>query len=215
MVHKMMAKSQGDIESTIWLLGDSNPQNWQYKLQEPLDSRHPARHNIWSPILLEIQDRVFTSAKLHVDQNRFYIRNAVENSQRKPAAADLLWSGYLQQSIKDFSVDIKNHHPQVVFSFGAFSFEFARRAVSSGEAAPYNAWNTRTLGEQFREAIESFDPKVTNIIPLLHASISRGRFIESHNNFCNSADGNYFFYVGQEIADKFLQFRSQLNIWVN
>jgi hypothetical protein len=215
MIQKMMSKSQGDIESAIWLLGDSNPQNWQNKLQEPLDSRHPARHNIWSPVLLEIQDRVFASAKLHVDQNKFYVRNAIENPQRKPAAGDLLWSGYLQQAVKDLSTDMNKHHPQVVFSFGAFSFEFARRAVSSGKAAPYNAWNTRTLGEQFREAIKSFDPTVTNIIPLLHVSISRGKFIESHDNFCNSAGGNYFLCAGKEIAAKFLQFRSQLKIWVD
>ena len=212
---KMMAKSQGAIESAIWLLGDSNPQNWQNKLQEPLDSRHPARHNIWTPILLEIQDRVFTAAKLHVDQSKFYVRNAIENPRRKPAAADLLWSEYLQQAVKDFSADMQKHHPKVIFCFGAFSFEFARRATGSEKPAPYNAWNTRTLGEQFREAIESFDPTVTNIIPLLHVSIARGRFIESHNNFCNSAAANYFVYVGEAIAAKFLKFASQLKIWVN
>ena len=211
----MMAKSQGDIESAIWLLGDSNPQNWQNKLQEPLDSRHPARHNIWTPILLEIQDRVFAAAKLHVDQSKFYVRNAVENPRHRPVPADLFWSEYLQQAVKDFSTSMQKHHPQVIFCFGAFSFEFARRAVGSGKPTPYNAWNTRTLGKQFREAIESFEPKVTNIIPLLHVSIARGRFIESHDNFCNSAGGNYFAYAGEAIAVKFLQFRSQLKIWVN
>jgi hypothetical protein len=215
MVQKMMAKSQGDIESAIWLLGDSNPQNWQNKLQEPLDSRHPARHNIWTPILLEIQEQVFASAKLHVDQSKFYVRNAVENPRHKPAPADLPWSEYLQQAVKDFSTDMQKHHPQVIFCFGAFSFEFARRAVDSGKPTPYKAWNTRRLGEQFREAIESFDPKATNIISLLHVSIARGRFIESHDHFCNSAGGNYFAYAGEAIAAKFLQFRSQLKIWAN
>lgn len=210
-----MAKSQGDINSAIWLVGDSNPQNWEDRLKEPLDSRHPARHNIWTPILLEIQDRVFAAAKLHVDQSKFYVTNAIENSQRKPAVTDLLWSGYLQQAVKDFSTDMQKYYPQVILCFGAFSFEFTRRAADSGNPAPYKAWNTRTLGEQFREAIELFDPTVTNIIPLLHASIARGKFIESHNNFCKFVGGNYFVYAGEAIAAKFLQFRSQLKIWVN
>lgn len=211
----MMARAQGDIESTIWLVGDSNPKNWESRLQEPLDSRHPARHNIWTPILLEIQDEVFKAAMLHINQNKFYVRNAIQNPQYKPAQNDLLWSEYLQQAIKDFNSDVQKHNPRVIFCFGAFSFEFTRRATNSGKHAPYKSWSTRTLGEQFRDSIESFDPTVTNIIPLLHASIARGKFLASHAYFCDSTDGNYFLYVGGEIAKKFLQFRGQLKIWVN
>lgn len=210
-----MARAQGDTKSAIWLVGDSNPKNWESRLQEPLDSRHPARHNIWTPILLEIQDKVFEAAKLHIDQSKFYVRNAIQNTQYKPAQLDLLWSEYLQQAVKDFNTDVQTHNPQVIFCFGAFSLEFTRRATSSGKHAPYKSWNTRTLGEQFRDAIESFDPTVTNIIPLLHASIARGKFLESHDYFCDFSDANYFIYVGDAIAEKFLQFRSQLNIWVS
>jgi hypothetical protein len=43
----------GDPDFPIWLLGDSNPKGWQSVLETPLDPRHPARHNIWTPVLRE------------------------------------------------------------------------------------------------------------------------------------------------------------------
>lgn len=210
-----MAKSQGNIDYPIWLIGDSNPQNWQTKLQQPLDPRHPARHNIWSPVLLEIQDQVFKRDRLHVDQSKFYVRNAIQNSKQKPAAGDSVWSKYLQQAVKEFQADIYQHSPQIIFTFGAFSYEFVRRSLGLGEPAPYNAWNTATLGEAFGEAIKCFNPDKTNVIPLLHVSISRGKFIESHDNFCNSPGQNYFVYSGQDIATKLVGFKNKLNIWLN
>ena len=55
----MMKKEVGSKSFPIWLLGDSNPEQWQNKLDEPLDSRHPIRHNIWTSVLNVIQDRIF------------------------------------------------------------------------------------------------------------------------------------------------------------
>ncbi len=211
----MMAKSQGDMNYQMWLVGDSNPTNWQTKLQQPLDSRHPARHNIWTPILLEIQDHVFAADRLHLDQAKFYVRNAIQNSKQKPDAANPVWSEYLQQAVEAFRDDICKCNPKIIFTFGAFSYEFTRRSSHLGEPMPYNTWNTRTLGEAFRKAINTFQPDATNVIPLLHVSISRGKFIESHNNFCDSQGQNYFVYTGRETAAKLLDFRNKLDIWVD
>jgi hypothetical protein len=49
-----------DIERArkIWLLGHSYPEAWVHVLNEPLDPRHPTRHNIWTPVLDRLQERV-------------------------------------------------------------------------------------------------------------------------------------------------------------
>lgn len=75
----IMKKEVGSRNSDIWLLGDSNPKNWQKVLKTPLDPRHPARHNIWTPVLEVIQDRVFRTCRCRVDTSQIYVRNAVED----------------------------------------------------------------------------------------------------------------------------------------
>jgi hypothetical protein len=54
----------------------------------------------------------------------------------------------------------------------------------------------------------------TNILPLLHATIARGKFIQSHNYFCDQEGGNYFDFVGNHIAETLLLHRAALNIWI-
>ena len=44
-------ESSGDPQSKLWLIGDSPPEQWESALEEPLDRRHPARHNIWTPVV--------------------------------------------------------------------------------------------------------------------------------------------------------------------
>ena len=53
----MMAAEHNDPRFPIWLIGDSNPKNWENRLSYPLDARHPARHSIWTPVLDAMQDR--------------------------------------------------------------------------------------------------------------------------------------------------------------
>lgn len=74
-----MDRETGDPHFPIWLLGDSNPRNWENHLKTPLDPRHPARHNIWTPILDEIQDRLFRRLRMRLDTSKMYIRNAIED----------------------------------------------------------------------------------------------------------------------------------------
>lgn len=40
-----------------------------------------------------------------------------------------------------------------------------------------------------------------NLVPLLHISISYGRFLESHRDFCGGDGKNYFELVGARIGD--------------
>lgn len=209
-----MKTDNGDVQFPIWLVGDSPPKNWQDKLEYPLDPRHPIRHNIWTPVLEVIQDRVFRRAGSRVDTSSIYIRNAVSDRSRKPAGNDADWSPSTTSEVEAFAGLVSRWHPAVVLCFGAFAFEFARRASSELPQRAWNYWRTISLGAEFRERMRRFDIPGTNVIPLLHRSISGGKFLESHRYFCDRVGANYFEYVGMCIADRLLRFQDALPIWV-
>src|ERR1035438_8269365 len=106
-----MVRETGDRDFPIWLLGDSNPRNWQDQLKTPLDPRHPARHNIWSPILDGIQDRLFRQRGTRLDSSKIYIRNAVQDPTLKDAARGLVWTEDLNREIVSFRADLARHSP--------------------------------------------------------------------------------------------------------
>lgn len=209
-----MKSEIGDKNFQIWLLGDSNPKNWQEILVTPLDPRHPARHSIWTPVLDVIQDSVFRNARKRVDTSSVYIRNAIENPFDKPTENQNNWNENVEQANRELSQLISQYHPVFVFCFGAFSFEFIRRALNENPKRPFGYWGAKRLGIEFRQRIQKFDPSKINILPLLHTSISRGRFFESHNYFTDQVGGNYFEFVGNHIADKLLKYDQDLKIWI-
>ncbi len=71
-----MERECGPIESKIWLIGDSEPANYSENLENPLDLKHPTVHNIFTPILINVQDELFNKG-IRLDWNKFYVRNAV------------------------------------------------------------------------------------------------------------------------------------------
>lgn len=88
-----------------------------------------------------------------------------------------------------------NFKPKVIITFGAFAFEFVRRACDNEFAVLFGKWSSKRLGEEFRKRIELYEPSGINILPLLHVSISRGRFLESHRYFVGEGGkepANYF-----------------------
>lgn len=87
-----MLQEAGERNFPLWLLGDSNPKNWADKLNKPLDPRHPAIHNIWTPIIDSIQDKVYRENCLRVETTELYIRNALENANEKPNNNEKIWS---------------------------------------------------------------------------------------------------------------------------
>lgn len=210
----MMQREDGDKNFAIWLLGDSNPSHWQDVLIAPLDSRHPARHNIWTPVLDVIQDKVFRKCRSRVDVSTIYIRNAIQNPKDKPAGTILNWSLQLDNEITEFGQLLGQHHPVILLSFGRFAFEFSRRVLGQEPKHPVDYWGAKNMGDKFRKRIGAFDPGATNLLPLLHTSISRGRYIESHDYFSGQKGGNYFEFVGNQIADIFMQNQSALKIWI-
>jgi hypothetical protein len=208
-----MQKTSGEETFPIWLLGDSNPENWATKLDTPLDPRHPARHSIWTPVLDEIQDAVFRTAKRRINTRRLYVRNAVENSADRPKRNLRNWSDVTNQEVKDFQELLGTYHPPILFTFGSFACEFARRALNEA-AQSSEHWTTERLGKLFRTKLHSFTPTATNLIPLLHTSIARRYFLQSHKLFCGEHGTNYFYVVGQEIASTLLEKAADLPLWI-
>ncbi|MBA7548875.1 hypothetical protein ES705_41343 [subsurface metagenome] len=60
-------------------------------------------------------------------------------------------------------------------------------------------WGRNSLKEVLKK-------KKISLIPLLHRSIAGGRFIQSHEYFCNHKGANYFEFVGKKLADIMLEF---------
>ena len=70
-----MLRGPGNKDSSIWLMGDSSLLKWGEYLDEPLDSRHPARHDIWTTVLEGIQKQVFLGDCRRVDDSQLYVRS--------------------------------------------------------------------------------------------------------------------------------------------
>jgi len=207
-------KETGSKYSEIWLLGDSNPKRWQGVLETPFDPRHPARHSIWTPVLDVIQDQVYRESRRRLDTSSLYIRNAIEDPSGKPASQSIMWEGISETEVRYFREILVEHRPKVLLSFGAFSFEFARRSLDQEPVRRYSYWGARQLGQEFRQRIAKFDLGAINLLPLLHVSIARGRFIQAHEYFCQQEGANYFEYVGKQIAEKLIDHQDELRIWI-
>jgi len=201
-----MKDSTGDPEFPIWLIGNSPPEAWADKLDTPLDPRHPARHSIWTSVADPMQDRLYRKGRLRLDTSRLYIRNALN----QPWAISII-----QEQTRLLKGMLEKYKPRIVLTFGAFAFMMILHA---SEEAPQKLFKTtKLLGEQFRSRIQEYDDRKVNVIPLLHSSIARGRFLESHRDFVGAhgkTPPNYFDYVGETLADLLLANFSKEPIWI-
>lgn len=201
-----MKDSIGDPKFPIWLIGDSPPKAWVNKLDTPLDIRHPARHNIWTSVVDPMQDRIYRESKLRLDTSKLYIRNAIDQPDKLPINENQ--TRVLQEKIETYK-------PKIILTFGVFAFMITRKA--SGEPTPVFYKTTKLLGEQFRLRIDKYNNNGVNILPLLHVSIARGRFLEAHRDFVDNnrqESPNYFDYVGIKIADLLLTKLTDKQIWI-
>lgn len=200
MTRKIMERNHGSERSAIWLLADSNPIAWQEELEGPLDRRHPTRHNIWTPIEQVIQRHLFQQCTSRLTDDLF-IRNAVGDPCHK------YQKGSLADEIAEFGQCLSEHTPVLVLCFGQFAFEFARRARQEGGEPDFRKWSVKQLAKEFGNRVCKFQVDSVNVLPLLHASIARGRFLHCHEEF-SGGQGNYFDYVGGEIASVLIEYRS-------
>lgn len=203
-------KSSGNMSSSVWLIGDSNPQGWRAELNVALDPRHPTRHSIWTPILDEIQGHAFSAGR-RVNCSKLHIRNAIYNPRFRPSTEEE-WKR-LERLLCIFSERFLRFRPKLVLTFGGFAFEFCRRAIErpseQDKFKSYTSWTIKGLAKEFHERNSA--PKT--IIPLLHASIARGKFLECHEAFTCSNTGNYFSHVGKILAERLLEHHGNEDIW--
>lgn len=209
-----MKDISGDINFPIWLVADSEPKNWQSRLDTPLDPRHPARHSIWTSVLDYMQDYLYRNGKRRFNTENLCIRNAIKNPSDKPSGGDLDWSQELKAKVSKLRASIMDMKPRVILAFGAFAFEFVRRACDETLEHPFAYWGTENLGVEFKKRVHSYNESQVNVLPLLHVSIARGKFLESHRYFVGEEKGNYFAFVGERLAELFLKELMAERIWV-
>lgn len=213
-----MKNSVGDPMFCVWLIGDSEPKNWQGLLLTPLDPRHPARHSIWTSVLDYMQEVLYKQENRRFASDRLYITNAIKEPGSRPMATALDWSASLKGRNRALSERLSYFKPKIVLTFGAFAFEFVRRACGEEPLFPFGYWGTKRLGEEFKKRLALYEPQQINVLPLLHVSISRGRFLKSHSHFVGEAGkepANYFEFVGIGLARLFLARCKNLPIWVS
>ncbi|AFM41287.1 hypothetical protein Desaci_2334 [Desulfosporosinus acidiphilus SJ4] len=190
-----LKRDTGDKSYPIWLL---------------VNPKYPAvRHQIWTPVLAEIQDKVFREIQTRIDTTNIYIRNAVTDSGIVPNTLNW-WGIEVGEEIEAFREIVLEYKPKVIITFGAFPYEFLRRVFRIKPEKGPVYWGNAILGEEFGKAIKNFDINKINRIPLLHRVNASGKFIENQNYFGES----YFQYVGTRIAEKIIENKNELNIWI-
>lgn len=157
---------------------------------------------------------MFLCDRRRVDDSRLYVRNAVHDPDDRPLYNAMEWGSELLKETRDFSRLLGTYAPPMVFTFGAFAFEFARRSLAREPRKRRRDWTTRELGMEFARSVKGFDPRKVNVFPLLHVSIARGHFLKSHENFTGESSGNCFDFVAKEIAFLLLKHKNTLNVWV-
>ncbi|EGW39551.1 hypothetical protein DOT_2604 [Desulfosporosinus sp. OT] len=192
---KKNKREAGDKAYPIWLL---------------INPKHTAvRHNIWTPVLAEIQDKVYREIHTRIDSRNIYIRNAVKDSAIVPKTLNW-WGAEVSKEIELFREIVFEYKPKILITFGAFPYEFMRRVYEIKPEKGPKSWGTAILGNEFGRSIENFDINKTNKIPLLRRVVTSGKFIEDYNDFSE----NYFQYVGSKIADKLIENKDSFNIWI-
>jgi len=185
----------GDKNYPIWLL---------------LNPKHPSvRHNIWTPILAEIQDKVYRKIQQRIDTTQLYIRNAVCVGGIVPNTLNW-WGTEVAEEIELFRNIVLEHKPKIIISFGAFPFEFLRRVYEIQPQKGPKYWGNSYLGDEFGSSIENFDINKTNILPLIRRVILSPTYHDGNNYFGE----NYFHYIGSKIAEKIIDHERNLNIWI-
>lgn len=190
------------------------PPAWVRSLRSPFDPRHPVRHNIWTSIADVLQAHVYQNGpnvRVETGVEALYIRNAVIDPSEKPTPTERVWQ--LESRLNELRQLLNYHHPFLLLCFGSFAFEFARRATGDDPEQPYRHWTTRALGMEFRRRIKLVVPGQTTALPLLHRSISGGKWVQSHDYFTDERGGDYFQFVGTALGVMLLKYRDSLDIW--
>ena len=195
----LVGRDSGERTYPIWLL---------------INPKYPAVvYGIWRHVLDEIQDKVYREIQTRIDTTNIYIRSAVNDCGIVPNTLNW-WGNEVSSEIKLLKELIIDFNPKMVISFGAFTFEFMRRVYEIKPEKGPKYWSASILKDEFDISIDKFDAKQTNMIPLLRRVIESDKLIESEGYFSQSDSEKYFHYVGTKIAEKIIENKDKLNIWI-
>lgn len=179
-----------------------------------VNPKHPTvRHNIWSPILDEIQDRVYREIHTRIDTTNIFMRNAVSDCRLVPNTLHW-WGAEVAKEIEEFREIVFEYKPKLLISFGAFPFEFLRRVFEIKPEKGPKYWGNSKLTDEFERSMESFDINKINRIPLLRRVIASDNYIEAQNCFGRKNGENYYSNAGTKIAEKIIENKDSLDIWI-
>lgn len=194
-----MKRELGERTYPIWLL---------------INPKYPAvRHDIWRPVLDEIQDRVFREFQTRIDTSNIYVRSAVGEGGMVPNTLNW-WGREVAKEIDYYRGIVQEYKPKILISFGAFPFEFARRVFEVKPEKGPKAWSSSILKDEFGNSIENFDINQTNRIPLLRRVVATDKFVENRSFLSQTDKETYFQHVGTKIAEKIIENKDNLDIWI-
>jgi len=194
-----MKNESEDRSYPIWLL---------------VNPKYPAvRQDIWTPILDEIQDKVYRKLHTRINTENVFIKNAVSDIGIVPNTLNW-WAAEVVKEIGMFRESVLEYKPKILITIGAFPYEFVRRVFEIKPEKGPKHWSTANLGDEFDRSIANFDINQTNRIPLLRRIITSGKFNEYRNYFSLKESENYFRDVGTKIANRIIENKDSLKIWI-
>ena len=193
----LVTRDLGDRNYPIWLI---------------INPKYPnVISDIWGHVLDEIQDKVYREIHARIDTSNIYIRSVVSDCGIVPSTLNW-WGNEVATEIKLLREIILEHNPKMLISFGAFPYEFMRRVFEIKPEKGPKYWGVSILKDEFERSLKNFDVIHTNMIPLLRRVLVKDKFIESHDYFSDSQQ--YFQEVGIKIAERIIQNKDSLNIWM-
>jgi len=195
----LVDRDLGDRHYPMWLL---------------INPKYPAVVNdIWGHVLDEIQDKVYRELHARIDTTNLYIRSVVSDCGIVPNTLNW-WGNEVATEIKLFREIILEHQPKMLISFGAFPYEFVRRVFEIKPEKGPKYWGASILKDEFERSLKNFDVIQTNMIPLLRRVISGDKSIDAYDYFSSNDSHRYYQDVGTKIAEKIIQNKDSLDIWM-
>lgn len=192
-------EESGDRSCPIWLL---------------VNPKYPdVREDIWSPILDEIQDKVYRKLHARINTRNIFIKNAVSDIGIVSKTANL-WAAEIAEEIAMLRESILEHQPKIIITFGTVTNELVKRVFEIRPEKGPKYWSTTNLSDEFERSIANFDINQINRIPLLNRVSKSDRFIEERNYFSCEDSETYFRDVGSKMADRIIENKDSLKIWI-
>lgn len=188
----------GDRSFPIWLL---------------VNPKYPsARPDIWIPILEMIQDKVYRKLHTIIDIEKFFIKYIV--SDIGVVSHNSKWySTEIDNDIIDLKESILEYNPKLLITFGTVAYELVNRICEIRSEKGPRYWSSANLRSEFEQSIANFDITRPNRIPLPCRVMTRHKSMEDYNSYLENCE-NYFRDVGTKIADRLIENKDSLKIWI-